>query len=222
MTEEPIWPGVTEYLYQAASMGWLYSEGTWMEPSRFRPRCSRLDRTPIAGMLTATGSERGSRGPRASAAIDPAAPWPGCGAWTCDSAATPKAAAPPTISSTAATPASRARQLTGGRGGIEKPGPEVKTTRNPAMRRHSGSANAVPPFVFPQRPCSRSLIFQWKIGHCAPEPPTRRPILPGALLRCCSRPGPATVTLATPFLQRMPVCLKPGWGTAHHRADNPG
>ena len=62
MTEEPIWPGVTEYLYQAASWGCLYSEGTWIVPSAFSPRCSRLDWTPMAGMLTATGSERVSRG----------------------------------------------------------------------------------------------------------------------------------------------------------------
>src|ERR1700744_312527 len=146
MTEEPIWPGVTEYLYQAASMGWLYSEGTWMEPSAFSPRCSRLDRTPMAGMLTATGSERVSRGPPPPAS-PPAASGPGGGAWCGARAATPIAVAPPIISSTAANPASRARQLTGGRGGRFMPAPLVKTTRNPAIRLHWGSANAA---LFPQ------------------------------------------------------------------------
>src|ERR1700761_604206 len=113
MTEEPIWPGVTEYLYQAASMGWLYSDGTWMVPSAFSPRCSRLDRTPMAGMFTATGSERGSRGPWLSAAVAPAAlrhGWGGC-RWV--RAAIPTAPAPPTTSTTAPNPPSRARQLTG-------------------------------------------------------------------------------------------------------------
>ena len=38
MTDAPIWPGVAEYLYQAASSALVYSDGTWIVPSELTPR----------------------------------------------------------------------------------------------------------------------------------------------------------------------------------------
>ena len=41
------------------------SDGTWIVPSELSPRCSSFESTPMAGISTDTGSERGSDGPRA-------------------------------------------------------------------------------------------------------------------------------------------------------------
>jgi len=73
MTDDPIWPGVAEYLYHAASPALVSSEGTWTVPSALSPRCSSLEFTPMAGICTDTGSERGSEGPRAGRPVTPAA-----------------------------------------------------------------------------------------------------------------------------------------------------
>src|ERR1700748_2634526 len=83
MTDEPIWPGVAEYLYQAALAALVCSDGTWIVPSGLRHRCSSVESTPIAGIRTETGIERASDGPR-PAAVVPAAERAGCGAWTWD------------------------------------------------------------------------------------------------------------------------------------------
>ncbi len=68
------------------------------------------------------------------------------------------------MSSTPATPATRARRLLGAGGGGGGAYPlcgQETTTRNPAMRRHPVSANTVvPPSYFSKVPYSRSLIFQ--------------------------------------------------------------
>src|ERR1700753_1039349 len=62
MTDVPVWPGVTEYLYQAASPALVVSDGTWSVPSALSPRCSSFDLTPMAGMPTATGGDLRSAG----------------------------------------------------------------------------------------------------------------------------------------------------------------
>jgi hypothetical protein len=111
MTDDPIWPGVAEYLYHAASPELVASGGTWTVPSELSPRCSSLDCTPMAGICTDTGSERGSEGPRAGDPMAPAADRDGCGACAWTSAATPTSAAPATTSRTPAIPATRARRL---------------------------------------------------------------------------------------------------------------
>ena len=89
MTAVPIWPGVTEYLYQAASLALVVRLGTCIVPSGLRPRRSRFDWTPIAGMATDTGSDWCSAGPLAAAGpIFPAAERRGAGACCCASTAT--------------------------------------------------------------------------------------------------------------------------------------
>src|SRR5271165_6385901 len=79
MTDDPIWPGVAEYLYHAAISELVSSDGTWIVPSELSPRCSSFESTPMAGISTDTGSERGSDGPRAEH-MAPAADCGGCGA----------------------------------------------------------------------------------------------------------------------------------------------
>src|ERR1700729_429350 len=120
MTAAPAWPGVTEYLYQAASPALVVSEGTCIVPSEFSPRCSSFDCTPMAGMLTETGGERCSTGPLAALGpVAPAADAAGDGACCCESRATAIAPMPPTMRVTPATPASRARaRRRGGGGGL--------------------------------------------------------------------------------------------------------
>src|SRR5580704_2402489 len=115
MTDDPIWPGVAEYLYHAALSEPVSSDGTWIVPSELRPRCSSFESTPMAGISTDTGSERGSDGPRADDPIAPATDCDGCGA--CTWAATPTAAIPIAMSTTPAIPATRARRLRTGVGG---------------------------------------------------------------------------------------------------------
>ena len=154
MTDVPRWPGVAEYLYHAASSAAEVSGGTWIVPSWLRPRLSRLELTPIAGMSTDTGSERSSDGPGPPPVV-PADT--GCGACTWAAIATPIATTPVRMNAAAANPASRARN--GRRGGGATPDGADMTTRKPYMRRHSGSANATPR-VFRILSCSRSLIFQ--------------------------------------------------------------
>src|SRR5258708_16148771 len=112
MTDAPIWPGVAEYLYHAASPALVYSDGTWIVPSALTPRCSSPEFTPMAGIATDTGTERGNDGPWSRPADGPTAPAAareGCGACSCAPSATPTAAAPATMRSTPATPATRAR-----------------------------------------------------------------------------------------------------------------
>src|SRR5580693_4771903 len=107
MTAAPIWPGVTEYLYQAASSALVARSGTCIVPSGLSPRRSSGDRTPMAGMATDTGDERANDG-----SLDPAGPTvpaaapAGDGACCCASTATPIAAAPPSSSVVPANPAS--------------------------------------------------------------------------------------------------------------------
>src|SRR5215472_1617609 len=142
MTDAPIWPGVAEYLYHAASSAPVRSDGTWIVPSALTPRCSSLEFTPMAGIATDTGSDRRSDGPWAEGPMAPAAAGDGCGACTWAAIATPTAATPPTISRTPATPATRPRRLAGGPGrGAYRLCGHVMTTRNPAMRRHCRSPN---------------------------------------------------------------------------------
>src|SRR5580693_4484945 len=58
MTAVPIWPGVTEYLYQAASSALVLRSGTWRVPFGLSPRWSSADCTPMAGMAIDTGGGR--------------------------------------------------------------------------------------------------------------------------------------------------------------------
>src|SRR5689334_17660986 len=76
MTDTPIWPGVAEYLYHAASSARVLSDGTRIVPFGLTPRCSSFECTPMAGISTDTGSERRSgawawppNGPRTPAAV---------------------------------------------------------------------------------------------------------------------------------------------------------
>src|SRR3954447_623445 len=143
MTDEPIWPGVAEYLYQAALAALVRSDGTWIVPSGLSPRCSSVESTPMAGIRTETGIERASDGPRPAEPVAPAAARVGCGAWTWDTTTMPTAAVPAAMSRAPVIPARRARRLTGVDGGGAYPacGQET-TTRNPAMRRHAAPGNA--------------------------------------------------------------------------------
>src|SRR6516165_8512493 len=114
MTDVPIWPGVTEYLYQAAALGVRCSGGTCMVPSGLTPRLSSTECTPMAGISTETGIERRSDSHHAlPGPVVPAAVWEGCGACCWAATATPTAAAPPTMSRAPAAPATRARRLPG-------------------------------------------------------------------------------------------------------------
>src|SRR5579859_3520160 len=117
MTDEPIWPGVAEYLYHAARPALVWIDGTATVPSGLSPRCSSLELTPMAAIRTETGTDRASDGPRPAGPVAPAADRDGCGAWTWDTTTTPMAAAPAARSTAPARPASRARRLAGGAGG---------------------------------------------------------------------------------------------------------
>src|SRR6266702_2156671 len=110
MTDEPIWPGVAEYLYHAARPALVLIDGTWTVPSALSPRRSSVESTPIAGMRTATGTERASEGCGDEPPMTPASDSEGCGACTCEATATPTAAMPATMSSTPVIPAARARR----------------------------------------------------------------------------------------------------------------
>src|ERR1700751_3322984 len=72
MTDEPIWPGVAEYLYHAARPALVLIDGTWTVPSALSPRRNSLESTPIAGMRTATGTERARDGCRDEPPVTPA------------------------------------------------------------------------------------------------------------------------------------------------------
>src|ERR1700722_10912210 len=132
----PTWPGVTEYLYQAASPALVARDGTAIVPSGLSPRLSSFDRTPISGMETDTGTDRRSAGPfTAAAPTAPAAEGAGDGARCC--ASTAKAMAPPPAM-TSATPAmpdslTLARPRGGGAGANWLSG-QAMTTRIPAIR----------------------------------------------------------------------------------------
>src|SRR5690348_253129 len=133
MTDEPIWPGVAEYLYHAARPALVRIDGTWTVPSALSPRRSSFESTPIAGMP--------SDSPWDEPPITPACASDGCGAWTWEATARPTAAVPAMISSTPAIPATRARRPATA-GGVAYPawGQET-TTRKPAIRRHGASGN---------------------------------------------------------------------------------
>ena len=96
----------------------------------------------MAGISTDTGTERGSDGPLAGRPDGAAAAAEGCGACCWDRNVTPTAASPPRMSATPATPASRARRLTGRGGRAYPPSGHEATTRNPAIRGHLASPNA--------------------------------------------------------------------------------
>src|SRR5215471_15366922 len=101
MTDTPLWPGVAEYLYHAASPARAGSGGTWIVPSGLSPRWSNVECTPMAGMSTDTGNECRSGGAGApNGPTAPAAADEGCGACTWATTATPMAAAPATMRST--------------------------------------------------------------------------------------------------------------------------
>src|ERR1700722_1528557 len=124
MTEAPIWPGVTEYLYQAARPGWVDSDGTAIVPSGLTPRCSSAVRTPMAGIATDTGSDRGSDGLRfwPDGPVAPAAARDAWGACPWAVTTTPTTAAPATMRSTPATPGTQAPG---------RPGPGGETALRP-------------------------------------------------------------------------------------------
>src|SRR5579859_2438300 len=166
MTDVPVWPGVTEYLYQAAALGLRRSGGTCMAPSGLTPRRRSADRTPMAGMSTERGIERRSDSHHALPAdgpVVPAAVAEGCGACCWAATAAPTAAAPPTMRTAPAAPATRARRPPGlgdlTDGGANLPSGQDMTTRNPAMRRRCAFLNAVP-FAFLSVFYPRSLISQ--------------------------------------------------------------
>src|SRR5215472_17579422 len=151
MTDVPICPGVTEYLYQAARLG-LCSGGTCMVPSGLTPRCRSAECTPMAGISMETGSECRSDSHHALPAgpVAPAAAREGCGACCWAATAAPTAAAPPTMRRALATPATRERRPPGlgdlgglGGEGANLPSGQDMTTRNPAMCRRSAPLNAV-------------------------------------------------------------------------------
>src|ERR1039457_3037100 len=77
-------------------------------------RGNRFEFTPMAGILTDTGTERCNDGPWALPADSPIAPdaaRDGCGACSWALTATPAAAPPPMMRRTPTTPATRARRL---------------------------------------------------------------------------------------------------------------
>src|SRR5215831_18935905 len=117
-----------------------------MLPSRLTPRLSSTECTPMAGISMDTGVERRSDSHHAlppDGPVVPAADWEGCGACCWAAIAAPTAAAPPAMSRTPATPATRARKPPGlGGGGADPSSGQVMTTRNPAMRRQSVCLNA--------------------------------------------------------------------------------
>src|SRR5437763_12950476 len=121
MTDEPIWPGVAEYLYQAASPALVWIDGTLTVPSGLSPRCSSLEFTPMAGIRTETGRDRVSEGTRAAAPMAPAADLDGCGACTWENTTTPTTAAPAPLSTAPAIHASRDRRLAGLLAGVAYP-----------------------------------------------------------------------------------------------------
>src|SRR5215471_4290911 len=149
MTDVPIWPGVTEYLYQAARLGLRCTGGTCMVPSGLMPRRKSTEWTPMAGISTETGIERRSESHHlpADGPVVPAAVADGCGACCWAATAAPTAAAPPAMRRAPATLAARERRLPRleglGGGGGNPPSGQVMTTRNPAMRRQSACPNAV-------------------------------------------------------------------------------
>src|ERR1700722_18359061 len=152
MTAVPIWPGVTEYLYQAARFACVLRSGTCIVPSPLRPRRSRFDWTPIAGMATDTGGDWRSRGPFAAAGpIFPAADGAGAGACCCASTAMTMASAPKAIRETPVNPASLslARPRGGDWGANALSAGHDMTTRNPAMRGEL-PMYAVPSLCLPQ------------------------------------------------------------------------
>src|SRR5580704_9047611 len=110
MTDEPIWPGVAEYLYHAARPALVWIDGTATVPSALSPMRSSFESTPIAGMRTDTGTERASDSPWDEPPITPACASDGCGACTWEATARPTAAVPAMISRTPAIPATRARR----------------------------------------------------------------------------------------------------------------
>src|SRR5690348_10616141 len=114
MTDVPIWPGVTEYLYQAATLG-RCSGGTCMVPSGLTPRRRRSECTPMAGISMETGNECRSDSHHALPAgpVAPAAVAAGCGACCCAATTAPTAAAPPTMRRAPAIPATRERRPPG-------------------------------------------------------------------------------------------------------------
>ena len=71
MMDGPSWPGVGEYLYQAASLvsGGSLRGGTWMVPSGLSPTYRSLELTPMAGIEIEMGSDLASVGP--CVAVDP-------------------------------------------------------------------------------------------------------------------------------------------------------
>src|ERR1700678_3216096 len=163
MTDVPAWPGVTEYLYQAASLASVVSEGTWIEPSAPRPRCSSFDWTPMAGMETDTGSDWRSDGPFTTAGVTfPAADSAGAGACRWESSATAMTARPPTMREKPANPVSLMREVPRGGGlGANWLSGQDMTTRNPATRVRfaglsagatSGTAGEPPPERCPGGP----------------------------------------------------------------------
>ena len=142
MTDDPIWPGVAEYLYHAARPALVLIEGTWTVPLALSPRCSSVESTPMAGICTDTGSDRASDGPRDEAPVTPACDAAGCGACAWEPTATPTAAVPARMSMIPAIPATRARKPAGVAGGGAYPVcGQATTTRNPAIRRHGASGN---------------------------------------------------------------------------------
>src|SRR5580692_8298082 len=71
MIDGPGWPGVGEYLYQAASLvsGRSLSGGTWMVPSGLSPTYRRVELTSMAGIEIEMGSDLAIEGPCST--VDP-------------------------------------------------------------------------------------------------------------------------------------------------------
>src|SRR6266480_346815 len=145
MTDEPIWPGVAEYLYHAARPALVRIDGTWTVPSALSPMRSSFESTPIAGMRTDTGTERASDSPWDEPPMTPASASDGRGACTWEATARPTAEVPAMISSTPAIPATRARRPTVAGGGAYPACGQETTTRKPAIRLHGASGNVAVP-----------------------------------------------------------------------------
>ena len=95
----------------------------------------------MAGISTATGSERGSDGPRPEP-VTPATDFDGCGACTWAPTATPRAAVPAAMSRAPAIPDTRARGLRTGVGGAAKP---ASARRRPRGTRLCAATPPMPP-----------------------------------------------------------------------------
>src|SRR5215468_10890886 len=81
MTDTPIWPGVAEYLYHAASSARVLIDGTRIVPFGLTARCSSFECTPMAAapaMMRMTPASPAARARRLTSLLGGGA-YPACG-----------------------------------------------------------------------------------------------------------------------------------------------